>query len=601
MEVKEIFESPDNWTPGTTTPKEVYVTNKGETTAAVRIKLTESWKDKNGNPVDLMDANNVEAAIINYGYDKDIRWVKDGDYYYYIRPVDENQSTSSLIESVTFNPDVTIGVTTECVTDDITQTKTCTSSVNGYGGGTYKLIIDIETCQYDKYKEIWNTNIEISKPAPSETGTLMPSYSTSQVFGKTINRSLFETVAFVDTISIPSYAIDSWDVSVEQDESVMAWYTDSDNDDLYELYIGQEGGVNANPDCSFMFNNYYKVSKYYLNDLNTSNVTNMRAMFMNASKDSDSFELIITDWDFSNVTNNTEMFNYFGRYAKKGKFVLKNVNLVNTGIQYNMFRYFASGVKDLEFTIENGTFPVMTGTSYIFEGIGSSADKVVFTMNNVEFPNATSLSEMFNNMAYNAKDVDITITNLSAPQATTMGRVFQSVSRGSTNIVVKNWNTPSLTNASNMFYYAGSSSESTNILVSNLDVSHVTNMSYMFQDVGNNSNVVHLKLENFDTSSVTHMSGMFYQSGNNSSTLVIDGEIDVYADNISYMFKDTKGTNATINIYSNPTTYGSAFSNAAIKDGSQITVNYSSSTTNIDNIIATKSSNSNVVKGSILD
>jgi alternate signal-mediated exported protein len=36
---QEVFESPDNWTPGTTTPKNVHVTNNEDTPVAVRIKL----------------------------------------------------------------------------------------------------------------------------------------------------------------------------------------------------------------------------------------------------------------------------------------------------------------------------------------------------------------------------------------------------------------------------------------------------------------------------------------------------------------------------------------------------------------------------------
>ena len=58
---------------------------------------------------------------------------------------------------------------------------------------------------------------------------------------------------------------------------------------------------------------------------------------------------------------------------------------------------------------------------------------------------------------------------------------------------------------------------------------------------------------------------------------------------------------ATLNIYSNPTTYSGAFTRAATVQGSGITVNYTSAVTNIDSIIATKSSDSNVVKGVQLD
>jgi hypothetical protein len=56
-----------------------------------------------------------------------------------------------------------------------------------------------------------------------------------------------------------------------------------------------------------------------------------------------------------------------------------------------------------------------------------------------------------------------------------------------------------------------------------------------------------------------------------------------------------------LNIYSNPSTYSNAFVTSATVSGSQITVNYSRSTTRINNIINTKSSNSNVVKGVQLD
>ena len=53
IETQEAFVSPENWTPGTTTPKTVIATNKGTTPAAVRIKLTPSWKDANGGALSL--------------------------------------------------------------------------------------------------------------------------------------------------------------------------------------------------------------------------------------------------------------------------------------------------------------------------------------------------------------------------------------------------------------------------------------------------------------------------------------------------------------------------------------------------------------------
>ena len=46
--VVEEFISPDNWLPGTTTDKNITVTNTGSVDEAVRISYTEEWKAKDG-------------------------------------------------------------------------------------------------------------------------------------------------------------------------------------------------------------------------------------------------------------------------------------------------------------------------------------------------------------------------------------------------------------------------------------------------------------------------------------------------------------------------------------------------------------------------
>ena len=68
------------------------------------------------------------------------------------------------------------------------------------------------------------------------------------------------------------------------------------------------------------------------------------------------------------------------------------------------------------------------------------------------------------------------------------------------------------------------------------------------------------------------------------------------------MFNNCTKAKATLNLYSNPdeTNYHNIFGAAATASGALITVNYRSSVTNINAIIATKSSNSNVVKGSVI-
>ena len=71
--------------------------------------------------------------------------------------------------------------------------------------------------------------------------------------------------------------------------------------------------------------------------------------------------------------------------------------------------------------------------------------------------------------------------------------------------------------------------------------------------------------------------------------------------NMNNMFKGNINLKGTFTIRGNPTTYIQAFYFVATSTGSGITVNYSRNTTNIDDIIATKSPDSNVVKGVQID
>jgi hypothetical protein len=108
-------------------------------------------------------------------------------------------------------------------------------------------------------------------------------------------------------------------------------------------------------------------------------------------------------------------------------------------------------------------------------------------------------------------------------------------------------------------------------------------------------------LSNWDTSKVASMSYMFYQAGRNATTWSSIGTLKIYNTSLPSLFRNCTKAKATLDIYGNPSTYSNAFNGAATASEALITVNYKNTTTNIDNIIATKSSTSNVVKGSLLD
>ena len=145
----EVFTSPESWMPGDTTPKEVTVTNTGNIPVKVRISYSEHWENHKGETIPNKQ-NDENVAIINL--DNTNEWTKQGGYYYYNDELDPNETTSSFISSVTFNPNVIGSI--ECVENG--AKRTCTSTGDGYDNATYTLTLRIETIQADVADEAWD-------------------------------------------------------------------------------------------------------------------------------------------------------------------------------------------------------------------------------------------------------------------------------------------------------------------------------------------------------------------------------------------------------------------------------------------------------------
>ena len=117
MEFVETFDSPQSWQPCDEEPKTAIATNKNATPRYVRMKINEYWRVKDSQTpasdhttTDLpltWTENNVTKhyAIINT--QNDSAWTLKGDgWYYYNTALQQNESTLSLLESVTFNCEV---------------------------------------------------------------------------------------------------------------------------------------------------------------------------------------------------------------------------------------------------------------------------------------------------------------------------------------------------------------------------------------------------------------------------------------------------------------------------------------------------------------
>ena len=622
---------------------------------------------------------------------------------------------------------------------------------------------------------------------PVTTNTLMKhNGGIGSTFGKAISRDNFESITTVNNKTVPSNAIDSWDVSDSQNGSVMAWYKDDDSNGKYELYIGQDGGVLANPNSSYTFSNFKNVTtidlsnysttlvgnmKYMfyntgynstsfsitgLNSFNTlkvkdmqymfnntgysattwnigelsswdtSSVTTMYGMFFNAGYSATTFSLDFNSWDTSNVTRMDSMFSNAGRNATTFSLDLSSWNISSITRMDGMFSY--AGYKATTWNIGNlsswNTSNVTTMTTmFQYAGYSDTTWSIgdlsnwdvssVTRMDNMfyyagysattwgigdlsdwDVSSVTTMYKMFSNAGYNATTFNLDLSSWDTSNITNLQYMFLNAGYSATTWGIgdlSNWDTSNVTNMSSMFSYAGRGASSFNLDLGNWDTSNVTNMDSMFNRAGysatswsigdlsdwdvssvttmyqmfdsagynattwgigdlsdwdvssvttmykmfsnagynattwgigdlsnwDTSNVTNMQymfnsagysattwgigdLSNWDTSNVTNMEQMFSYAGRSATTFNSIGTLKVYATNISYMFRESPKAKATLSIYSNPTTYIGAFDNAATDSSALITVNYSSATTNIDNIIATKSSNSNVVKGSLL-
>ena len=187
--------------------------------------------------------------------------------------------------------------------------------------------------------------------------------------------------------------------------------------------------------------------------------------------------------------------------------------------------------------------------------------------------------------------------NFDTSKVTNMSWMFGTCSI-LTSLDLSSFNTSKVTNMYSMF---SRNLKFVSLNLSNFDTSNVTNMAAMFQG---SVALETLDLSSFDTSNVTNMRTMF--GGISASGDMHLKEIKVsdkfVTDNVTdmlEMFRLCRYLNFTFNVTGNKVTnYTNIFSNTATDSNAKIVVNYTAETeTLVDNMLATKSSGSNVVKG----
>ena len=274
--------------------------------------------------------------------------------------------------------------------------------------------------------------------------------------------------------------------------------------------------------------------------------------------------------------------------------------------------------------------------SEMFNGCGNLLS---LELNKLDTNNVTMMRSMFRGCS-SLTSLDLSSFNTS--NVTTMSTIFRGCSN-LTSLDLSGFNTSKVTNISFMFTDCSSltsldlsgfdtsnvteiwsifdgCSGLTNLNISNLNTSKVRNMNYMFSGC---SSLTSLDLSSFDTSNVTVMGGIFsgcssltsldISSFNTSNVTRMDDmfrgcssltSLDLSefgtssVTKISGMFYNCrKLTTSILIIGTNVTNYNDMFYEAAITSPAKITVNYTVDTSDlVDLMVATKSSNSNVVK-----
>ena len=313
--------------------------------------------------------------------------------------------------------------------------------------------------------------------------------STSTFFNGTLKKEKIESIEFRPTLDVVDNAIGSWDASASKNGTVIASYTDTDGNGLYELYIGGIGEVNAPRYSYHLFHNFKNMTSLVFNGLlNTTNVTKMNYMISN------NMSLESIDVSSFNTSNVTDMLGMFEGDEKLISLDLSSFDTKNVAGMYFMFSrcYSLKNINLTGFDTSNVTF-----MGYMFQNCRSLES---LNLSNFNTSKTNNMKAMFGGCS-NLLQLDV--SSFDTSKVTDMTSMFYGCS-SLTVLNVSNFNTSSITSMSNMFYNC---SKLTDLDVSSFDTSNVTSMNWMFNGM---SSLKSLDLSNFNTSNVTDMSGMFW-------------------------------------------------------------------------------------------
>ena len=328
--------------------------------------------------------------------------------------------------------------------------------------------------------------------------TTTPSSSTSTFLNTEVLRNQIESITIEKTNVVPSDAKYSKDISSKQDGSVMLWYTDKDNNSLYEISIGSENGsVEANTNGSGMFAYLDNVSTLDLSGLDTSNMTSMSKMFYNSKSLTN---IDVSGFDTSKVVNMNRMF--------EGCSSVESLDLssFNTSKVINFIATFGGCESLTELDLSNFDTSSTTKMTYMF---GSCTSLVNLNISSFDTSKVNDMTLMFQS-CYKLTNIDL--SNFDTSNVTSMEGMFYAC-----NILksldLSNFNTSKVDNMKKMFMYCY---DLKTIYVSDKwDTSKVNLSSNMFLDCKSLVGTVQYDKSKTDISMANYTNGYLTYKSNN--------------------------------------------------------------------------------------
>ncbi len=539
--------------------------------------------------INLSTLNNTKGAdyTIELIGDSSIKFYKDSNYNNLINNnIYEGSINNNLNKSITIyyksdsNINSDIYIKTKGIIMEIATMK------NGYSwsnGGT-----EFWNNNYKPYVRTITFNNDLSNlPNVCNEENLCwdVSYSSTQkkkVYGYLIDTGLKDSTDNTKALYNLYIVSETQIFAPNYSSNIFSFYKYENNKDISNLIsINFNDNFNTSKvtDMESMFDRCSFLTSLNLNSFNTTNVSDMSYMFYNCSSLT---RLDLSKFNTANVTNMEMMFSGCSSLTSLNLISFNTPKVTNMG---GMF-YKCSSLTSLD--LSNFNTVEATDMYWMFSYCKSLTNLDLSSFNT---SNITNMQSMF---AHCSSLTSLNLNNFNTANVTNMGWMFSECS-SIKSLDLSSFNTSNVTNMHDMFYGCSSL---TSLNLNSFNTTNVTDIRNMFYDC---KSLTNLNLSSFNTANVTDMSSMFFNCLS-LTNLNLSSFNTANVTNMSRMFISCTKLTTTINIMSvNTTNYSLMFSSAATASGAKITVNYTSSTsTLVDNMIATKSYNSNVIKGNII-